>query len=122
MRKAPGRKPNRQVSHRSSPANDPAHAHRQVIAELVAWRANARVPALREFARGLAGLEWNGALFLLLLEELHIGDEFDALVGRPENLPVKRYPEAIAVAIALRHSWRPDDLADVVESVLKRRV
>jgi len=65
----------------------------------------------------LAGLKWNGALFLLLLEELHIGDDFDHLVGRPETIPPARYPESVAMAIALRHSWRPDDLADITDSL-----
>ncbi len=77
------------------------------------WRSN----ALARFVRQARGLKWSRPLFLLLLEELYVGDEFDALVGPPEKLPVKRYPEAIAVAIALRHSWRPDDLTAVVLSL-----
>jgi hypothetical protein len=57
----------------------------------------------------------------LLLDELYVGEEFDALVGRPERLSVKRYAEAIAVAIALRHSWRSDDLEQTVRDLVPGR-
>jgi hypothetical protein len=66
-------------------------------------------------------LKWSRSLLLLLLEELYVGDEFDALVGRPEQLSVAQYPEAIAVAIALRHSWRLDDLERIVRDLVPGR-
>ena len=31
-------------------------------------------------------------------------------MGRPQSLPTKCYPQAIAVALALRHSWRREAL------------
>ena len=49
-----------------------------------------------------------------LIEELYVEEEFNALLGDPEVLPLWRYPQAIALAVALRHSWRPDDLACIL--------
>jgi hypothetical protein len=50
----------------------------------------------------------------VLIEELYIEEEFNALLGDPEVLPRRRYPQAIALALVLRHSWRPDDLACIL--------
>jgi hypothetical protein len=57
-----------------------------------------------------------------LIEELYIDESIEDLLGeRPRDLPTRRYPEAIAVALILRHSWRADDLAWIVERLgLKR--
>jgi hypothetical protein len=59
----------------------------------------------------------------LLIEELYIDESIEALLGEhPHALPTRRYPEAIAVALILRHSWRTDDLACIVERLgLNRR-
>jgi len=46
----------------------------------------------------------------VLLDELNIDAMFTDLVGRPQGLPTRRYPQAIAVALALRHSWRREEL------------
>jgi hypothetical protein len=60
----------------------------------------------------------------LLIEELYVDESIDHLLGEhPRDLPTRRYPEAIAVALILRHSWRADDLAWIVERLgLKRHV
>ncbi len=50
----------------------------------------------------------------VLTEELYVEDEFNALLGDIEALPRRRYPQAIALALALRHSWRPGDLACIL--------
>jgi hypothetical protein len=41
---------------------------------------------------------------------LSIDATFTELVGRRQGVPVRGYPQAIAVALALRHSWRREDL------------
>jgi hypothetical protein len=52
----------------------------------------------------------------LLIEELYIDESIDDLLGEHlRDLPKRRYPETIAVALILRHSWRADDLACIVE-------
>jgi hypothetical protein len=80
---------------------------------LARWRATTRLDALKAIARRTAGLSWDRALLSLLLEELQIDDLFDRLIGKPHRVRRARYPQAIAMAIALRHSWRPDDLDEI---------
>lgn len=80
-----------------------------------------RLEALAEFAHETGGLKWSRSLFLLLLEELYIGDEFEQFIGKPEKSPPNRYPQAVAFAIALRHSWWPQDLDAIVAQLQVRR-
>ena len=49
-------------------------------------------------------------LLRLVLEDIQPDELFVEVVGKPERMPLKRYPQAIAVALALRHSWQRDDL------------
>jgi hypothetical protein len=79
--------------------------------QLHRWRLRGRVQALHRLAVRTQNLRWSRRLLLLTLEELNVDEGFAELVDRPERLPLRRYPQAIAVAIALRHSWRPDDLS-----------
>jgi hypothetical protein len=46
-----------------------------------------------------------------LLDELHVSDEFDRLVGPISHLPASQYPRLVALAVLLRHSWSPHDLS-----------
>jgi hypothetical protein len=50
----------------------------------------------------------------VLIEELYVAEDFNALLGDPQCLPRRRYPQAILLALALRHSWRPDDLGCIL--------
>jgi hypothetical protein len=50
----------------------------------------------------------------VLIEELYVEEEFNTLLGDPKSLPRRRYPQAVLLALALRHSWRPDDLACIL--------
>ncbi len=84
------------------------------------WRERERYTALVDFARRTKGAKCSKRLFLLLLEELYIGDEFDEIIGRPEKVPASRYAEAVAFAIVLRHSWRPEDLTAVSNALRSR--
>ena len=78
-------------------------------------------PGARGVAPQTSGLKLTRSLLLLLLEELAIDDDFDELVGNPEEFPASRFPQAIAMAIALRHSWRRDDFGSVVEALIVDR-
>jgi hypothetical protein len=64
---------------------------------------------VRSFAARLAGQRWTLPLIQALLEELYVDDSIVDLLGDLRSIPVSRYPQLIAVALALRHSWRPDD-------------
>ena len=72
-----------------------------------------RVEALRRIARQLKTLTWSPDLLALLLDELYVDELFTEVVGDPVTIPPQESASAVAVAIALRHSWRPDDLAAV---------
>ena len=42
--------------------------------------------------------------------------DIEKLVGTARRkLPFQKYPQAIAMALILRHSWRADDLAAILE-------
>jgi hypothetical protein len=52
----------------------------------------------------------------VLLEELYVDDGLEELLGKPSNkLQTRQYPQAVAVALILRHSWRADDLACILQ-------
>lgn len=66
----------------------------------------------------MKSLPWSSNLLELLIEELYIDDSLEELLGeRLQDLPRRRYPQAIALALALRHSWRADDLASILEQL-----
>ena len=80
-------------------------------AETERWRTELRPLAVRLIANRTAKQPWSRMLLRLLLEDIRIDDLFLEVVGQPEALPVSKYPQAVAVALALRHSWRREDLA-----------
>ena len=75
------------------------------------WRRHGRLDDLRVLAEGATGLALSRGLLHALLEELHISDDFDVLVGRVSRQPASQYPRLLAIALLLRHSWCPRDLA-----------
>ena len=75
------------------------------------WRERHRHAVLQELADGSQGVAWTRRLLNVLLEELHVTDEFDQLVGPTSRLPASQYPRLLAIALLLRHSWCPQDLA-----------
>ena len=84
---------------------------KQHVADIERWRCSLRPHLLRLLTKRSATLVWSRTLLAVVLDELQLDDLFRELVGDPRRLPARRYPQAIAVAIALRHSWHPDDLA-----------
>ena len=74
-----------------------------------------RIKVLRLIARRVKTLSWTPALLALLLDELYVDDLFTDVVGDPDTIPPHGYASAVAVAIALRHSWRFDDLAAIAD-------
>src|SRR3990170_8936924 len=83
---------------------------KQNVADTERWRRMFRPRLLRLFAERTATLAWSRTLLNLLLDELHTEKFFTELVGSPRRLSVHRYPQAVAVAIALRNSGQPDQL------------
>ncbi len=86
------------------------------------WRREARPKSIRAAVSATKALRWNRALIEAVLEELYVDDHFEELLGRaPGDLRPSQYAQAIAVALILRHSWHPDDLACMLKR-LKLRV
>ena len=75
------------------------------------WRRKVRPHVLRAIADQTTGLALSRRLLNALLDELHISDDFDALIGPTSRLPATHYPQLVAIALLLRHSWCPDDLS-----------
>ena len=82
--------------------------------DLADWRRLTRPLILNEFLNRTRDLCWSRELIDLLLDELHVSDEFDDLIGRvPPSAPVN-YPQLVALAVILRHSWFPEDLTRII--------
>jgi hypothetical protein len=94
---------------------DAARAKQQLDAER--WREELRPRALRLFAARTATLPWSRALLKLVVRELYPDDLFAELIGNLDRVPRRRWPQVVALAVALRHSWRQDGLTQIVKSL-----
>ena len=96
---------------------DAARAKQQLDAER--WREQLRPRAMRLFAARTAKLHGSRALLKLLVEELYPDDLFTELVGNLDRVPLRRWPQVVAIAVALRHSWRRDGLARIARRLAR---
>ena len=94
---------------------DAARAKQQLDTER--WREELRPRALRLFAARTTTLHWPRALLNLVVRELHPDDLFSELIGNLDRVPRRRWPQVAALAVALRHSWRQNGLAQIVKSL-----
>ena len=94
---------------------DAARAKQELDAER--WREELRPRALRLFAAHTTKLQWSRALLKLVVHELYPDDLFSELIGNLERVPRRRWPQVIALAVALRYSWRQDGLTRLVRSL-----
>jgi hypothetical protein len=81
------------------------------------WRDNLRPRAMRLFTARTRTLTWSRALVKLIVEELFLDDLFTELVGPLDRVPPRQWPHVLAIAIALRHSWRRDGLSRVARQL-----
>jgi len=77
-------------------------------------RGRYRKRLLRLLVQATHGFQWTPGLIHLLLEELYVEDDIIALLGAMHTANERRIPQMVAVAIALRHSWRVDDFYGIV--------
>lgn len=84
--------------------------------EVEVWRS-LRTDVLRRFATRAVGLTWTHALVKLVVAELTRDDLFTTLVGPLRRVPRRQWPRALAVALALRHSWRRDGLTRIARTL-----
>ncbi len=75
------------------------------------WRAGLRPRAMQLFASRAARLPWSRALLKAVVEELYPDDLFSELIGSLDHVPARHWPRVLAIAVALRHSWRHDRLS-----------
>jgi hypothetical protein len=119
-RKSPERKsPGRPASPRSK-SKPELNAKRRSVgtgeAATKRWRRDVRPRAVRSAVSATAMLRWSRSLMEVLLEELYMDDGLEGLLGKSRSdLRVRQYPGAVAAALILRHSWRADDLACILE-------
>ena len=92
-----------------------ARAKHQADAEH--WRDNLRPRAMRLFTARTRTLTWSRALVKLIVEELFLDDLFTELVGPLDRVPPRQWPHVLAIAIALRRSWRRDGLSRVARQL-----
>ena len=82
--------------------------------DLADWRHLTRPVILENFLNRTGDLRWSRELIDLLLDELHVSDEFDDLIGRVPPSAQVNYPQLVALAVVLRHSWYPEDLVRII--------
>ena len=86
------------------------------------WRRDTRPKSVRAAVSATKAIRWTRPLIEAVLEELYVDDHFEELLGRaPGDLRPSQYAQAMAVALILRHSWHPNDLACMLKR-LKLRV
>jgi hypothetical protein len=91
---------------------------RQGVINIFDWRRKVRPAILRRATKATVGFDWSPALFATLLEELGENDGLESLLGSiPKDVGVVAYPQAIALALILRHSWQPHHLRRILESL-----
>jgi hypothetical protein len=95
---------NRGIRPRIVARDDVARAKQQLDAERRRHELRPRV--LRLFAARARKLAWSRALLKLVVDELYPDDLFPELVGSLDRIPRRQWPHVIAIAVALRHSWR----------------
>jgi len=79
------------------------------------WRRELRPRELRLFAARARRLPWSRALLTVISEELYPDALFAELVGEIDSLPRRQWPWVLAIAVALRRSWRREGLAHLAE-------
>ena len=94
---------------------DAVRAKQELDAER--WREELRPRALRLLAARTTKLQWSRALLKLVVHELYPDDLFSELIGNLDRVPQRRWPQVIALAVALRRSWRQDGLRQLVRSL-----
>ena len=77
------------------------------------WRRELRPPAMRLMAARTRHLAWSRAVVSVRLDERQPDDLFTEIVGPPNRLTLAQFPQAVAIALLLRHSWRQVDLTRI---------
>ena len=72
------------------------------------WRQGVRPERLQYASTATRQLRWSADLLELLIEELHVGEDLEQLIGvAVRELPRQRYPQAVAIALMLSTAGDP---------------
>ena len=83
---------------------------------LKTWRNLSRPRVLRSAVRLTDSLTWSRRLLEALLDELYANQAVEELLSTtPARLSKRRFAQAVALALVVRHSWHPDDLASTAK-------
>lgn len=85
-------------------------------APVLDWRTDVRPVLLGRLATLAKRIQWSPQLLDALLDELHVTEEFDQVVGLlgPAMRVHRDAAKRLGLALLLRRSWVPDDLTDLV--------
>lgn len=87
---------------------DAVRAKQQLDADR--WRQEIRPRALQRFAASARTLRWSPALLKAVVEELYPDRLLADFVGDLDRVPARQWPRVLAIAVALRRSWRREGL------------
>jgi hypothetical protein len=80
------------------------------------WRRVVRPCLIRDVVAATDSLRWSPHLLEVLMQELYVDEDLEKMLGVvPRQVPRRKYAQAVAVALILRHSWRADDLASILQ-------
>ena len=106
----------RSVSGNKRSANARSRGRRTHEVSAKRWRRDVRPQEVLKAVAATTSLRWSSTLIEALLEEMYVGDSLEELLGCSAGaLLMRRYPQAIAIGLILRHSWSPDDLSWILE-------
>jgi hypothetical protein len=105
--------PRRPAAGRSRPQSRPRTRRSSAgLKSARSWRRDKRPAAVLAAVAATKALRWSRPLVEAVREELYVDDHFEELLRTaPGDLRAGQYAQAAAVALILRHSWHPDDLA-----------
>jgi hypothetical protein len=117
--KSASKSPRRSASPGPSPTpREKQHVKRPSGTTTKRWRQDVRPGIIEAAVAATESLKWSPGLIQLLLDELYVDDQIEKLLTKPPGkLRSRQYPQAIALALILRHSWRADDLAWIVNTL-----
>jgi ParB/RepB/Spo0J family partition protein len=81
------------------------------------WQNELRPRALKLIAARTTKLRWTPVLLNLVLDQIASGDQLRELIPQLDELPSARYPQAAVLSLAVRASWRRENLFQLLKTL-----
>jgi ParB/RepB/Spo0J family partition protein len=81
------------------------------------WQNELRPRALKLIAARTTKLRWTPVLLGLMLDQIASGDQLRELLPPLDKLPPARYPQAAVLSLAVRASWRRENLFQLLKTL-----